>query len=372
MLPSTLNCHRTLGKAAAFGRRNRQAVVTVKAFKTEAPASTKKMVKLRFVVQKETNYGEHIRVVGSSPFLGGWQVDAAPVLDWTDNHVWTVTVPVPSGTPIEFKLVQVFQQQPPLWENAPFTTNRMIEIGNTSTEVEVKCTWDAPEKLQLMPVGFDEEELNCQKGNLNLIEAIAMEPEMQSIPAVMHEQSAAVVELDKTEVALPDSVEDYNLVVGGGEKEAEEEMPGQKEVVEEKEEKPEKVTSTLQAIGKTAGYVAVGLAGAAAFSALAIDVTDVAIMSAVVAAASGAAMTGKKSSVEETSKMSSADPGVAIAAGVLSAFDVATEALKNINGHKDGQVIESADEDFIDGSAVAYNPGNEAEESHHEATPKGF
>jgi hypothetical protein len=97
---------------------------------------------------------------------------------------------------------------------------------------------------------------------------------------------------------------------------------------------------------KTAGALALGVAGAALLSALAIDVADTAIIGAVAAAAGGAVLSGSGSSTKASRKSSTitedgeevfeteveavssernikgaGETGVIIGAGLLAAFD---------------------------------------------------
>ena len=54
----------------------------------------------------QAQWGEKLKVVGSCPVLGGWDVAAAPDLHWSDGHVWTQAVEVPVGAKIEYKVRQ--------------------------------------------------------------------------------------------------------------------------------------------------------------------------------------------------------------------------------------------------------------------------
>jgi hypothetical protein len=40
---------------------------------------------------------QEIKVVGSAKQLGDWDVDRAPMLNWTKNHWWRVEVDIPTG-----------------------------------------------------------------------------------------------------------------------------------------------------------------------------------------------------------------------------------------------------------------------------------
>lgn len=51
----------------------------------------------------QVNYGETIKLVGSAPELGGWDIGAAPELAWSDGDVWTTTLELPPGD-VHFKV----------------------------------------------------------------------------------------------------------------------------------------------------------------------------------------------------------------------------------------------------------------------------
>ena len=51
----------------------------------------------------QVNKGEALRVVGNASFLGSWNPDQAPELEWHEGHVWAIELAVPCGEDIEFK-----------------------------------------------------------------------------------------------------------------------------------------------------------------------------------------------------------------------------------------------------------------------------
>lgn len=134
----------------------------------------------------QVNYGEHVRVVGSTVELGGWEVDTAPEMQWSEGHLWTgeslcfmttkvvglklslkdradhlipkhtlvvytrcyppnhlhcvciskvglimclcyiaATVELPANSQVQYKFVHVQPGQPPVWE---FTPNRQLQV----------------------------------------------------------------------------------------------------------------------------------------------------------------------------------------------------------------------------------------------------
>lgn len=52
-------------------------------------------------------FGEELKVVGSLPVLGSWDLDSAPSMKWNDGHIWEADFEVPEGTEFEYKLVHV-------------------------------------------------------------------------------------------------------------------------------------------------------------------------------------------------------------------------------------------------------------------------
>lgn len=48
-------------------------------------------------------FGEHLRLVGSAPELGGWNPEQGLVLDWAEGDNWSTQAALPAGA-IEFKV----------------------------------------------------------------------------------------------------------------------------------------------------------------------------------------------------------------------------------------------------------------------------
>jgi alpha-amylase len=51
------------------------------------------------------DFGDQLLVVGDVDQLGGWELERAPHMVWTEGDVWQATVDMPSGTAAEFKFV---------------------------------------------------------------------------------------------------------------------------------------------------------------------------------------------------------------------------------------------------------------------------
>lgn len=51
----------------------------------------------------QVNFGEHLRLVGSTPAMGDWSPNEGLSLEWSDGNNWGATASLPAG-PIEFKV----------------------------------------------------------------------------------------------------------------------------------------------------------------------------------------------------------------------------------------------------------------------------
>ncbi|KAI1473839.1 carbohydrate-binding module family 20 protein [Daldinia eschscholtzii] len=101
-------------------------------------------VKLTFNQAVVTTYGETIKLVGSIPELGSWNVAAAPTLSAAKytaaKPLWTLSLSLAPGRKFEYKFVKVSSNGAVTWENDP---NRSYTVPNTcgSTATAVEGTW---------------------------------------------------------------------------------------------------------------------------------------------------------------------------------------------------------------------------------------
>ena len=72
--------------------------------------------------------GEHLRVVGSCPELGGWDPAAAPPLAWHEGHRWAGEVPLPPGQHA-WKLVVLRPDGGQRWEEGANRELRIPELA---------------------------------------------------------------------------------------------------------------------------------------------------------------------------------------------------------------------------------------------------
>ena len=55
----------------------------------------------------QAQFGEHLKLAGSCGELGGWDLDKAKSMQWTDGDYWVADLCLPAQEPINFKLVHV-------------------------------------------------------------------------------------------------------------------------------------------------------------------------------------------------------------------------------------------------------------------------
>lgn len=51
----------------------------------------------------QLTFGQEMVLVGDAEALGGWQLEAAPVMTWSEGDDWRVAVALPAGAPVEYK-----------------------------------------------------------------------------------------------------------------------------------------------------------------------------------------------------------------------------------------------------------------------------
>ena len=52
-------------------------------------------VRLTLAVPYRCNYGQHLRLVGSTQGLGSWNADEGVAMQWSDGDLWRVDVELP-------------------------------------------------------------------------------------------------------------------------------------------------------------------------------------------------------------------------------------------------------------------------------------
>ncbi|CAN4120917.1 unnamed protein product [Withania somnifera] len=118
-------------------------------------------VQLRFRVDHQVEFGEHIAVLGSAKELGSWKKNI--MMDWTENG-WIGELELQSSETLEYKFVIVGKDKNMLWENG---SNRILKLPKGGS-FELVCKWNATsEPVNLLPLDpFDvEEEVEETSGN---------------------------------------------------------------------------------------------------------------------------------------------------------------------------------------------------------------
>eukprot|EP00928_Gymnodinium_smaydae_P090044 TRINITY_DN7389_c0_g1_i6.p1 TRINITY_DN7389_c0_g1~~TRINITY_DN7389_c0_g1_i6.p1 ORF type:complete len:807 (-),score=141.50 TRINITY_DN7389_c0_g1_i6:123-2543(-) len=80
-------------------------------------------------VVKETLYGDMIKIVGSSPQLGSWDVQLAPSLSGDAHPLWRLAVDVGDDPVVEFKFILVAKDGSVTWESLPENRRLHRESG---------------------------------------------------------------------------------------------------------------------------------------------------------------------------------------------------------------------------------------------------
>jgi len=93
-----------------------------------------------FSVKLKVKFGQHLRVVGSAPELGGWNPASAPELSWNDGDVWTGSVALAGDA--AFKFCVFGGDGEPLWEDGDDR-----KVGAGGEPIAVTAEWrGAPPK----------------------------------------------------------------------------------------------------------------------------------------------------------------------------------------------------------------------------------
>ncbi|KAG2431415.1 hypothetical protein HXX76_009430 [Chlamydomonas incerta] len=98
-------------------------------------------VQVRFCLKYRTSYGQSVKIIGSHPSLGNWDINKALVLSWTDGDRWVATIELPAGSVYEYKYVLVDHdgRSALAWQGG---SNSVLAIGDQDEQgVEVQDNW---------------------------------------------------------------------------------------------------------------------------------------------------------------------------------------------------------------------------------------
>jgi predicted carbohydrate-binding protein with CBM5 and CBM33 domain len=110
---------------------------------TSAGCAAANSVAVTFNEIVKTNPGQTIKMVGSIPALGNWDVSSAPALSaaqyTSSNNLWAYTLTLAAGQSFEYKFVNVASSGTATWESDP---NRSYTVPRScSTAVTVNTNW---------------------------------------------------------------------------------------------------------------------------------------------------------------------------------------------------------------------------------------
>ncbi len=58
---------------------------------------------VKFCLKYRTSWGQSVKIIGSHPMLGNWDVNKALQLQWTEGDRWVATLELPAGAVYEYK-----------------------------------------------------------------------------------------------------------------------------------------------------------------------------------------------------------------------------------------------------------------------------
>ncbi|KAJ9519208.1 hypothetical protein QJQ45_017865 [Haematococcus lacustris] len=111
------------------------------------PEGLNKLVAVKFHLKYKTNYGQGVKLLGSHPKLGSWNLRNSVELRWSAGDQWVATVHLPAGGVYEYKYVLIdFETKQALeWQNG---SNAVLAVVVSETEVNVYDNWsNAPGAL---------------------------------------------------------------------------------------------------------------------------------------------------------------------------------------------------------------------------------
>ena len=133
--PATAASAQSAAKGKGKGER-RSAKLALSRLRSEGGGlslfqARKRSANVTFQVRYKTELGEQLRVVGSSPELGAWDIAKAPQLKYkTDGDmdgIWVCDVKLPCGQIYEYKYVVCNDQGVPLqWQQG---NNALLAVG---------------------------------------------------------------------------------------------------------------------------------------------------------------------------------------------------------------------------------------------------
>ncbi|KAI0516872.1 starch binding domain protein [Xylaria bambusicola] len=136
------------GPGGSSGTSPSSTLSTVTKTATSAASSStacaRSAIAVTFNEAVTTTYGQTIKVVGSIPELGNWDVSAAPAMSaskyTSSKPLWTYTMSMAPGKSFEYKFVNVAASGAVTWESGP---NRSYSVASSTCEstINLDSTW---------------------------------------------------------------------------------------------------------------------------------------------------------------------------------------------------------------------------------------
>ena len=107
---------------------------------TPQPTGGCSEVLVTFNTRVSTQWGQSVKLVGNHPALGNWNPANGVLLSasayTSSNPLWSITVPLPAGTSIQFKFVTIQADRSVVWERDP---NHSFTVPSTC---DIVTRWD--------------------------------------------------------------------------------------------------------------------------------------------------------------------------------------------------------------------------------------
>jgi len=101
--------------------------------------------KVDFEIECETQFGDSLKICGDSEPLGGWQLEQAVNMTWSEGHKWTLSLTFPVWQTQNFKCVVIKPNGQATWQPGKNKTLVLPDYESAASEVvELKAslgTW---------------------------------------------------------------------------------------------------------------------------------------------------------------------------------------------------------------------------------------
>ncbi|KAE9611040.1 hypothetical protein Lal_00015861 [Lupinus albus] len=109
--------------------------------------SESKFVRVTFQLEKNCDFGEQFLVVGDDPVLGSWDPANGLSMTWSDGHIWTVELDMPTGKSILYKFILKGKAGDIVWQPG---SDRTIQTWATTKRIIVCEDWENDELSKII------------------------------------------------------------------------------------------------------------------------------------------------------------------------------------------------------------------------------